>query len=245
MPFVSERQHLAEARHGLAFDRASVRTYDRDGRLWTSILALIIAGTVTFTGFVPGAWEPLIVKAAADFFAINNVILTAAKRKGLISGATIVPGPNASTVAKIMILALAVTALLTFGGKADAQVLPGKARPVATSPAAASPADSLQKIMDQISAKTAAFVSGVIAAIREADDDAARLTNRPIDQLPRSDRACLLSLRSGSCSRFRRSRQSRRRRLTTGLSCSSASGTWSHRSRRACPDISRSVAQRT
>jgi Uncharacterized protein conserved in bacteria (DUF2213) len=33
MPSVSERQHRAEARHGLAFDRASVRTYDRDGRL--------------------------------------------------------------------------------------------------------------------------------------------------------------------------------------------------------------------
>jgi hypothetical protein len=143
--------------------------------VWTSILALIIAGTVTFTGFVPAAWEPLIVKVAADCFAINTVILTAAKRRGYMSArddAPTGPGPNASIIAKIVILALAVTALLTFGGKADAQVLPVKARPVA-----APPADSLQKIMDQISAKTAAFVSGVIAAIQEADDDAATLTN--------------------------------------------------------------------
>ena len=35
----------------------------------------------------------------------------------------------------------------------------------------------LQKIMDDISAKSAAFVAGVIAAIQEADDDAATLTN--------------------------------------------------------------------
>jgi hypothetical protein len=140
--------------------------------VWTSILALIIAGTVTFTGFVPAAWEPLIVKVAADCFAINTVILTAAKRRGYMSARDDAPtGPSASTVAKIVILALAMTALLGFNGSAHAQVLP-KPRP-----AAASPADSLQKIMDQISAKTTAFVSGVIAAIQEADDDAATLTN--------------------------------------------------------------------
>jgi uncharacterized protein len=37
MPSVSERQRRAEARYGLAFDRASVRTYDRDGRLHVEI----------------------------------------------------------------------------------------------------------------------------------------------------------------------------------------------------------------
>ena len=56
--------------------------------VWTSLLALVIAGTVTFTGLVPSAWEPMIVKLACDFFAINNVVLTAAKFRGLRTGAT-------------------------------------------------------------------------------------------------------------------------------------------------------------
>jgi hypothetical protein len=80
-------------------------------------------------------------------------------------------GVPAAAAKPIIIIAIVVWTLFAFGGTAHAQVLP-KPRP-----AAASPADSLQKIMDQISAKTAAFVSGVIAAIQEADDDAATLTN--------------------------------------------------------------------
>jgi len=50
MPSVSERQHRAEARHGLAFDRASVRTYDRDGRLHVEISNISKAAVNPYTG---------------------------------------------------------------------------------------------------------------------------------------------------------------------------------------------------
>ena len=52
--------------------------------VWTSILALVIAGTITFTGLVPDEWSPRIVKICADLFAINNVILAAAKTRGYL-----------------------------------------------------------------------------------------------------------------------------------------------------------------
>jgi hypothetical protein len=140
--------------------------------VWTSILALVIAGTVTFTGLVPLDWEPKIVKIAADLFAINNVILTAAKVRGYIKRnyPSDTASVTASAVKPIIILALLVASLFAFADGAHAQVLP-KPRPAATT------VDPLQKIMDAISAKSAAFVSNVVAAIQEADDDAATLTN--------------------------------------------------------------------
>jgi hypothetical protein len=141
--------------------------------VWTSALALIIAGTVTFTGLVPTAWEAKIVRIAADFFAINNVILTAAKARGYISArnaASILP--DASSVARVLILGLAVTGLLGVGfvGTAHAAT-PPKPRPAAAN------LDPLQKIMDDIASKSATFVIAVTGAIQEADDDAATLIN--------------------------------------------------------------------
>jgi uncharacterized protein len=50
MPSVSERQHRAEARHGLAFDRASVRTYDRDGRLHVQVTNISKAAVNPYIG---------------------------------------------------------------------------------------------------------------------------------------------------------------------------------------------------
>jgi hypothetical protein len=51
MPSVSERQHRAmEAPHGLAFDRASVRTYDRDGRLHVEITNISKAAVNPYIG---------------------------------------------------------------------------------------------------------------------------------------------------------------------------------------------------
>jgi hypothetical protein len=101
---------------------------------------------------------------------MNTGILTAASgysanRAGPLAG---VP---AAAAKPIVIIAIVVLTLFAFGGTAHAAPLP-KARP----PAAAT-VDPLQKIMDDISAKSAAFVSNVVAAIQEADDDAATLTN--------------------------------------------------------------------
>jgi hypothetical protein len=50
MPSVSERQHRAEAWQGLAFDRASVRTYDRDGRLHVEITNISKAAVNPYIG---------------------------------------------------------------------------------------------------------------------------------------------------------------------------------------------------
>jgi hypothetical protein len=113
---------------------------------------------------------PTVLKWCAIFAFVNNCILTGGSG---FSSSKAGPWANvpAAAAKPIIIIAIVVWTLFAFGGAAHAQVLP-KPRPVA-----ASPADSLQRIMDQISAKSAAFVSGVIAAIQEADDDAATLTN--------------------------------------------------------------------
>ena len=77
----------------------------------------------------------------------------------------------AATAKPVIIIAIVVWTLFAFGGSAHAATLP-KPRPPA-----ASSVDPLQKIMDDISAKSPAIVSYVVAAVQEADDDAATLTN--------------------------------------------------------------------
>jgi hypothetical protein len=89
MPSVSERQHRAmEAPHGLAFDRASVRTYDRDGRLHVEITNISKAAVNPYIGREIPDWKALgldpdrvykllrdpdeLAKAAATF---NNIPL--------------------------------------------------------------------------------------------------------------------------------------------------------------------------
>jgi hypothetical protein len=60
MPSVSERQHRAmEAPHGLAFDRASVRTYDRDGRLHVEITNISKAAVNPYIGREIPDWQAL------------------------------------------------------------------------------------------------------------------------------------------------------------------------------------------
>jgi hypothetical protein len=60
MPSVSERQHRAmEAPHGLAFDRASVRTYDRDGRLHVEITNISKAAVNPYIGREIPDWKAL------------------------------------------------------------------------------------------------------------------------------------------------------------------------------------------
>ena len=138
--------------------------------VWTSILALVIAGTITFTGLLPDEWSPRIVKICADLFAINNVILAAAKTRGYLKsrdGASLVS--DASAVAKVLLVAFVLGTVC---------IAPATAGPLPKPrPATAAATDPLQKIMDEISARNATFVAGVVAAIQEADDDAATLTN--------------------------------------------------------------------
>jgi hypothetical protein len=51
MSSVSERRHRAmEAPHGLAFDRASVRTFDRDGRLHVEVTNISKAAVNPYIG---------------------------------------------------------------------------------------------------------------------------------------------------------------------------------------------------
>jgi len=78
----------------------------------------------------------------------------------------------ASTIVKILLVAFVLSTFL-MSGSAMAQ---GKAVPKPR-PAAASAVDPLQKLMDDITAKEATFVTGVIGALNEADADAATLIN--------------------------------------------------------------------
>jgi Uncharacterized protein conserved in bacteria (DUF2213) len=59
MPSVSERPYRAEAPHGLAFDRASVRTYDRDGRLHVEISNISKAAVNPYIGREIPDWKAL------------------------------------------------------------------------------------------------------------------------------------------------------------------------------------------
>ena len=59
MPSVSEHPYRAEAPHGLAFDRATVRTYDRDGRLHVEISNISKAAVNPYIGREIPDWKAL------------------------------------------------------------------------------------------------------------------------------------------------------------------------------------------
>lgn len=71
----------------------------------------------------------------------------------------------AKMVVKVLLVAFALSFLLA-GSQASAQTKP-----------APQPADFLAKLVNDLSAKKVEFVNNVVAAIQEADDDAATLTN--------------------------------------------------------------------
>lgn len=77
-----------------------------------------------------------------------------------------------------VLLAAFVLSFLVLPGSAMAQPSRLPAATVAPSAPAPKPAttDPLQKLMDDITAKSAEFVTGVVAALQEADDDAGFLT---------------------------------------------------------------------
>jgi hypothetical protein len=144
--------------------------------IWLTVIATVVAidqwigsGKVSLDHVFPGDWIPWIVGWAGFLGGILGFVLAAlttiiSNKPGILINAP------ASVVKAVAMIAIVLTALFGFGGSADAAPLP-KPRPAAAS------VDPLQKIMDDISAKTATFVAGVIAAIQEADEDAATLAN--------------------------------------------------------------------
>jgi hypothetical protein len=151
--------------------------------IWTSILLLVASGTISFDGALPAAYVPLITKWCAILGAVNSTILTAASGYSSTKpGPLAAPTPPASippTIVRILLAAFVLSLFLASGSGAMAQDIfhPAKQRAAATTAPAASAQDPLQKLMDDIAAKKAEFVTNVIAAIQEADDDAATLTN--------------------------------------------------------------------
>lgn len=106
--------------------------------VWTSILALVIAGTVTFTGLVPAPWEPKITKLCADLFAINNVILTAAKLRGYMIARS--ASVDVAKAAVNVLIGAFVLSLFLSGGAAMAQGRQVQVRPAAAAAATSAPA---------------------------------------------------------------------------------------------------------
>ncbi|WP_439392312.1 hypothetical protein ACRQ5Q_22205 [Bradyrhizobium sp. PMVTL-01] len=138
--------------------------------LWTNVLAFIAGVSVEHAPAIIAQYAPAVQWFLGNFVQVNGIILTA-----LVGVSSTKPGPLVSVspgaIKPIVILAIALVALLAVPG-AQAQGLAPKARP-----AAAAPVDPLQQLMDQITAKKAEFVAGVVAAVQEADDDAASLSN--------------------------------------------------------------------
>jgi hypothetical protein len=142
--------------------------------IWLTVIATLVAidqwiggGKVSLDHVFPGDWIPWIVGWAGFLGGIFGFILAALTTIISTKPGILISAP-ATVVKAVAMIAIVLTALFGFGGSAEAATLP-KPRPAAAS------VDPLQKIMDDISAKSATFVAGVIAAIQEADDDAAVL----------------------------------------------------------------------
>jgi hypothetical protein len=141
---------------------------------WFGVWTWLLLGIANGSGHLPTTFSretaDQIISWAAFLGWMNTGILTAASgysanRAGPLAGLP------AAAAKPIIIIAIVLWTLFAFSGGAHAQILP-KPRP-----AAAASVDPLQKIMDDISGKKAEFVAGVVAAVQEADDDAATLTN--------------------------------------------------------------------
>jgi hypothetical protein len=144
--------------------------------IWLTIIATVVAidqwigsGKISLDHVFPADWIPWIVGWAGFLGGIFGFILAALTTIISTKPGILISAP-ATVVKAVAMIAIVLTALFGFGGSAEAATLP-KPRPAAAS------VDPLQKIMDDISAKSATFVAGVIAAIQEADDDAATLAN--------------------------------------------------------------------
>jgi hypothetical protein len=149
-----------------------------EGLNWVSILGILVAvetqignGTMSIASSFPSVWIPVIKEWMGNLATVGALIISAGAYGRMPSTAQ--PSLPPTIVKPIIILAVLVASMFVSSGAAHAQILP-KPRPAAAAP---SPVDKLQKLMDDIAAKKAEFVAGVIAAIQEADDDAATLTN--------------------------------------------------------------------
>ena len=142
--------------------------------IWLTVVATVVAidqaiggGTISLDHVFPETWAPWI-KGWAGFLGGILGFVVAALTTIVSSEPGVLIKPQASSAAKLAVLAIGVSLLFAFGtGTASAAVL---AKPVVK-------IDPLQKLMDDISSKSAAAISGVVSALQEADDDAATLTN--------------------------------------------------------------------
>jgi hypothetical protein len=135
--------------------------------VWTSILMLAGAGTViNFSDWFPPDVAMKIAKACIAFAAINNVVLTAAKYRGFMDAKIAASLPDPSTVAKILLVAFALSFLLA-GGSAQA----------ATKPAKVDVVQSLSDAFAKLAAKGTAGLESADALASAIDPD----TNQMVD----------------------------------------------------------------
>ena len=134
--------------------------------IWLTVIATLVAidqwiggGKVSLDHVFPADWIPWIVGWCGFLGGIFGFILAALTTIISTKPGILISAP-ATVVKAVAMIAIVLTALFGFGGSAEAATLP-KPRPAAAS------VDPLQKIMDDISAKSATFVAGVIAAIQE------------------------------------------------------------------------------
>lgn len=132
-----------------------------------AILMQLGNGSMSLAHQLPANWLAGVQEATGNLGSILALIVSAGAygRVPAPSGSSSIP----PTIVRIIIIAF-VLSLMFPTPAAQAQILP-KPRP-----AAASPIDQLQKLIEDISAKKVEIVGNVVAAIQEADDDAGALT---------------------------------------------------------------------
>jgi hypothetical protein len=155
--------------------------------VWTSILLLGACGTISFTDWFPADVAVKIAKACAALAAINNTILTAAKYRGYLSAKAAGLIPDASTVAKILIAAFALSMFLA-SGSAQAQM---KQAPTAAAPSrqclliidplklcgvlTGNPQEDVQRVAKRIAAVNKADLNYAMAKAKAAGTPASKI----------------------------------------------------------------------
>ncbi|MCC8968183.1 hypothetical protein H8A95_39240 [Bradyrhizobium sp. Pear76] len=154
-----------------------------------AIIAVASLGNIFLGGLVTMfSSQGSMVKTVAAMPGVDSIAVNSLANKTLAQLATS-GSPDAAKVeataaaqaavtqtarAIAILLAIIISAtLFAFSGSAQAQGIKVRA-PAAKSTAQADP---LKTLMDEIAAKKAEFVTNVVAAVQEADDDAATLTN--------------------------------------------------------------------
>ena len=161
-----------------------------EGLNWVAVLGIVIAvetqisnGTMSIAHSFPIEWQPIIKEWMGNLASVGGLMVAAGAFGPRPQGQfTITPA-----VKSAIALAFTVGLLMSFGGDAHAQTrklqvtgniaADTKANFNATNQTATSPADLLQSLMDKVSKIAPQIITNVVNAIKEADADAATLTN--------------------------------------------------------------------